>query len=350
MKNHPVTVFFFVNNNHISNVKTLQSIYKQDYSNINLLICNDCIYGFESERFLYNFQEYKNENISQIYFHENFHPLGEYESVLQFRGRLKGEFLIIIHSGEYFLSSSILRESIAAMEYDSSIAAEIFNAEYWDDSFTKRIAVETALINSSARQLLHADDIMINKLRDCMVIYRLSVLNTINLKAVPLNLCTSQCVIPQIMENGAVISIPASLCRFSLDSTQNRPKKAPESLGNVRLKNIEKILEQNKTKEIPPNSIFEPSVLKPPIYNIHKLPLTLYKFSTYIRVKNYAVISLLLFIAAALFFNLSNPLSFLLGTFFIVLASVASLWTIGMAGCNLYFKKNPQRLVNTDEK
>ena len=61
-------VILLAGSDHLKNVKTLQSIFKQDYENIRLVVCNDHTYGFENQRLLNNFRHERPENIRQIYF------------------------------------------------------------------------------------------------------------------------------------------------------------------------------------------------------------------------------------------------------------------------------------------
>lgn len=350
MKEQSVVVFFFTNNNHISNVKTLQSIYKQDYSNINLIICNDCTYGFENERLLNNFQAQKGDNIRQIYFHENPYPIGEYQSILQFLHKIQGDFFLIIHSGEYFTSADILRKCIANMVYDAEIAVELVGAEQWTNDFAHRKIIETAAETALIRQISLADDIKWDGLRDCMVIYRLTSLRS-NHFTVP-DRCShiSRYIVPQFIEKEKVILSPLNLCRYSSESIQDVPKLVPSEYGNVRLENIKKLVQQQSGVLVQTETIFGSSLVHTGSHMTYKKNIILYRLSSYTRLKNYTLISLLLFVASALFMNISSPIFSFVGAVFIVLAFGFSLWTIGMLGCNLYFKKNPQRLVNLNGK
>jgi hypothetical protein len=72
----------------------------------------------------------------------------------------------------------------------------------------------------------------------------------------------------------------------------------------------------------------------------------LYKLSTVKKIALYAGGAVMLSIAAALFLLLDQMPFFLLGCGFLVLAAGAAGLTVLMLALNLYYKKNPQRLVN----
>jgi hypothetical protein len=57
------------------------------------------------------------------------------------------------------------------------------------------------------------------------------------------------------------------------------------------------------------------------------------------------VIALLLFVAAGLFLNLEFGVFFAMGICFLTGAVLVIGWAFAMLVCNLYLKKNPQRLV-----
>jgi len=83
-----ILLIAMLNNNHLSNVRTLQSIYSQTHPEIYLVICNDAIPKFDCERIIYNLFD-KPDNIKGIYLKENRYPLGgiheRYHSCRRFR-------------------------------------------------------------------------------------------------------------------------------------------------------------------------------------------------------------------------------------------------------------------------
>ncbi len=351
MKNS-VVVFFFANNNHISNVKTLQSIYRQDYENINLIICNDSTYGFENERLLNNFEEYKGNNVHQIYFHENPYPLGEYRSLLQFLNRIDGEFIITMHSGECFITSTALRKCITNLLYDVSLDAILVDAEQWTSDLTQPMSVDSAIEAASNHIMLdNTQSITYEKIRDCMVIYRLSVLRNNQFMIDNHYTHISQCIIQQLIKEGKrVVYMPMKLCKYSNDSVQDRTAEIPAEFGNVTLKNIERLLQKSEKEERKQENILFQSAIEEPPQPKKNLNLILYNLSSFVRIKSYAIIALLLFIAAGMFLNMDSMMMALIGRVFMILAFGSSVWMACMIGCNLYYKKNPQRLVRLNGK
>lgn len=349
-----VTVFFFANNNHTQNVRTLQSIYTQDYKCINLIVCNDCSYGFDSERLLNNFQELKPENVQQIYYHENQIPRGEYYSQAQFWDRIDGTFIVTIHSGERFTSPSALRDCAASLKYDASLAAALTGVEEWSDDFGSMLSVSTVAGSPDSRLVLsseNANALQTQNIRDCMVMYRLSALRSLQLSLDKHCVHISRSIIPQLLENGhRIVALRSCMCKFCENSLQNTVSPVPSAFGNTTLRNISVLLQESDGQATLSGDLFQSTLPTPPRKQGNKLMVMLHKLSTFARIKNYAILTLLLCIAGALFLNLNTPATDVLGGVFMVCAVIALLVTAGMLVCNLYFKRNPQRLVTHNGK
>lgn len=344
-----VTVFFFANNNHTQNVRTLQSIYSQDYKCINLVVCNDCTYGFEGERLLNNFQEVKPENVQQVYFQENQVPRGEYYSQARFWNRIDGTFMMTIHSGERFTSPSALRDCVTSLKCDASLAAAVTGVELWSDDFGAMQSVSTAVGTVGSRTVLSSENKNIlhpQSIRDCMVMYRLSALRELRLTLDQHVSHISRHILPHLLEEGLrLVVLPVCMCRYCENALQSPVTPAPSTFGNATLRNISALLQENAAQATQTCDLFHSTLPNPARKQSSKLIVALYKLSTFSRIKSCAIVALLLIIAGALFLNLGTPVTAAAGIAFMACAMIALLVTAGLLFCNLYFKRNPQRLV-----
>jgi len=344
-----VVVFFFANSNHLSNVKTLQSIYAQDYPKINLCICNDCTYGFQSERLLNNFLEKKEKNIQQVYYHENPYPLGEYRSQAQLWDHMDASYMVTLHSGEVFTSASSLREGIAGLLFDRSLSALVLDCELWSEGFAQKQAVNTIAGNTGRRTELSRKSIpALQKasLRDCMVIYRLSALRGRSFPVEENAVHASNQILPALLEAELkVAASPVSMCRYTISAVTDVSQSIPATFGDAALQNVAQLLQTRGKTDPQEPVLFGETATDASAVPKKNLHVTLYKLSTFVKIKGYALVCLLLFIAAALFLAVEKPLLTVLGIGLLVIAIAVSAWTGFVIFCNLYYKKNPQRLV-----
>lgn len=335
--NDSVTLFFFVNNNHIQNVRTLQSIYTQDYPSLRLIICNDCTYGFESQRLLNNFREGKPDNVEQILFHENPVPMGEYASQSQFWPRLNTAFFLTIHSGERFTAPSSISDCVRSLRSDSTLSAAVTGVELWDDAFANRLSATAGSLSSAPA-------------RDCQVLYRISALQGLSLVPDRHDPHISRLLIPHLLETGhRVVTLPLCLCKYSHQAVTDTPVPLPTTLGSETLANIDALL-QNRQVSNPAGDLFGSTLPAPKQKKPNRRLVLLYKLSTLSWIRSCAIAALLLLTAGALFLNLQTPLALALGIGLLVCAAGAFCVTGGLVLCNLYFKRNPQRLVNQNGK
>lgn len=342
-----VTVFFFVNNNHLSNVKTLQSIYKQDYPHINLVVCNDCTYGFQGERLLNNFEAGRGPNIEYLYFQENPWPMGECASQTQLWDRIHSEYYFVIHSGDLLVAQESLRQCINNLRLDRSLAAAVAGLQLWDDKFKKCLATTRLTKDPEAQGIFSAADqsqLRLHRLRDCMTVYRLSALKKLELSEDDRSRFLSKQAMPQLLERGHRITVmQTALCAYSEAGVRDEQFQEPAKLGRDTLSNIEQLLKQRQERG--EDTLFESEVtaVKAPRKNRHTM---LYKLSTFKKIGLYAAGSVMLAIAAALFLLLEQQVFFFVGLGFLALAACAAGLTVLMLFLNIYYKKNPQKLVN----
>lgn len=345
-----VVIFFFAGNNHISNVETLQSIYTQDYDSINLIICNDSVYGFESERLLANFEERKSEHIQQVYFLENLYPMGELDCQRQFWDRMDDAYYYVIHAGEKFTSPTVLRTCVEELKKEPSADAILAGAELWSDDFDKLLQVKQAVKPELQGAILSGTDakwVCRSEIRDCMVLYRVPALRIIRLQLDQHQTHVGQHLIMRLLRSGgSVMAKSMIMCKYSEKSTSSTEIPVPTEYGSEILRNIENLLQESEQTPIPNEKPLFSSgtqVKKPARKrNLHHI---LHKLSTFAKIRSYAVFALLMFIAAALFLHLDTELCGFLGVVFMIGAILASLLTVGMLACNLFYKRYPQRLV-----
>ena len=342
-----VTVFFFVNNNHLSNVRTLQSIYKQTYPRINLVVCNDCTYGFQSERLLNNFEAGRGSNIQYLYFLENPWTMGERASQTQLWDRIDSEYYFVIHSGDQFVAPDALQRSINTLRLDQSLAAAVAPLEQWSDGYKKLLSTTTVTKDPESQGVFGKADmslLRLHRVRDCMVVYRLEALKKLEISEQDHSRFLGRLVMPLLLEKGHRITVQtAPMCSYCDADIQDLPMAEPTGLGRNTLRNIEQLLQERQ--QAPENRLFHSDVPQPkaPKRNIHTM---LYKLSTLKKLGIFAAGAVLLAIAAALFMGLEKPVFLAVGLGFLGLSACAGLLTLALLFCNLYYKKNPQRLVN----
>lgn len=337
-------LFAFVNNNHISNVKMLQSIYKQDYENIVVVICNDCTDGFQSERLLYNFNACRTENIRQVYFQENPYPQGEFLSLKLSWSRVEADYIMILHSGECFTSPQALRNGVKYLEYDDSAAAVIAPVEQWSDDSKN---LESVYIPANRNTITVTNQLLLPEedIRDCMVLYRMSVLRNLDIEIAERQTHISRKLLPTLLERKeAIMVLSTSFCRFSSNNIKDVFVPIPNTYGNVKLQRIDELL------KIPSVLIGQGSVQRA-IHQTKKrnYNVLLYRFSRFQKLKAYAVLDLLLMICAACLIMTGVKFLAIVASVLFAVTVLLSIWIAAMLICNLYFKKYPQRLVWDNE-
>lgn len=338
-------VVFLTNDNHLSNVKTLQSIYKQDYPNIYLAVCNDCTDQFQSERLLNNFEAGKPENIKRICYRENEHPMGEYLSQKQFWDCMAADYVVTLHSGEYFASPQALTNCIRYLSYNSSVSAVITKAELWSDDMKKRLSLYSSTKDDQVTPG-ETPQLNIENLRDCMMMCRIEALNNLDVQTVQSEKPVSQIVCSALLEQGQTVTTqPMSLCKFSQASIQNIAVSVPDTYGNSTLQSISELIQSSPARTLEMVAAADASEPISVSDKYRKIILKLYKYSSFSKLKFYAVIDLLIAIFATLLFLTEATVLIIAVKIMAVIAVMMFVWMLGMLACNLYFKKNPQRLV-----
>lgn len=232
MEEKQFLVILFLNDNHLSNVKTLQSIYKQDYPNIYLLACNDCTDAFQCERFIYNFEAGRGKNIRRIYLHENRYPLGELHTQRLLMDKVNSDYVIVLHSGEYFVTNDVLSKCVEIMENDQNAVGVLMNVELWTNDMKKCISKHNVFSK--------------NEYRASMAVYRLEMLKSIlNTHSTEEEIEKSGII--QLLREGIKLKMQSfSSCKYSNASIRNSESLVDKFYGSYKIQTIVKLLNLKK--------------------------------------------------------------------------------------------------------
>lgn len=238
-------VFLFLNDNHLSNVKTLHSIYEQDYPDIFLVVCNDCTDAFQCERFLYNLEEKKRENIKGIYLHENPYPLGECRTQKELWKIADAEYMITVHSGEYFASTDVLRKCAKIMKKNDSVEAVAMNAELWSDDMKSCILKYGAFSKMDTET--GSSDKGKMQYRDCMFAYRKKTIEKI-IFSQGSEIVNQKWWLELLGGKYNLSRRNFTCCKYSAASIKNTESLVPKIFGNERIQKIQRKLREMATE------------------------------------------------------------------------------------------------------
>ena len=345
--NHSVVVFLFTSSNHISNVATLQSIYAQNYPHIQLIVCNDCTAGFQSERLVNNFEHKRPVNIEHILFQENRYSIGLCRSQAPYWTRLRDAYMITLHAGETFTSADSLRRGVAKLEADPAAAAVVCGCELWNDTFKSVLESHDAspvmsAITEDTQSGTHQEQSAY--LYDCMVIYRLSALRELATEQFEQEDSLCQKIVPMLLRKDArILTDEAYMCKYSNNRIDPMLATVPQTLGSRTVENIVQLLQEETSEGT--GDLFDSPIKEPEKRKKRNIFVLLHKLSSVSKILIYGVIALLFAVAAGLFLNLAVGVYFALGIAFLAGAALVLVWAFAMLICNLYLKKNPQRMV-----
>lgn len=329
-----VLVVLFANNNHLSNVKTLQSIYRQNYGNFYLLVCNDAGSNFQAERLLYNFLEKKPDGIQQIYMAENRFPKGEIRTLQEKLGFACTDYVLVLHAGEYLAKNDTLSRCVEMFEGHESAPALALAANLYYSNMKE--LDETYTVPQDGQ-------IDPDHMRDCMLFYRYDTLATVLQQNVSEG-CTAlwEHALPGLT---GLYAVNQPVCHFSKTSIEDTPFEIPQELGKPRMLRISRLLAEGR-EETAEKAPVSPVKLAAPhkVSKKQKLVDWLFKQSRFHSLLIYAILALLLIACAVLFLWVVPGIGKVLGVLFTVVAVLAVIWCIGLAAFNLYFRKHPERL------
>ncbi len=213
-----VLIIAFTNDNHLSNVKMIQSIFKQDYENIILAICNDSTGNFQEERFFYNLAPNRPDGVRKIYFNCNKYTIGEINSFKNLVNKFKSEYVFVIHSGEYFTENSSIKKCVEIFEENENSVAISARTEVWSDDMKKcNETLSYSVDNFLFDKIIGSST---KKTSDCMFMYRTSLLDNIEISNKYKNIYLN--IISEIEKNKYDITASEySICKFSPQSISN---------------------------------------------------------------------------------------------------------------------------------
>ena len=137
--NDSVTIVILNRNSARYLFETLESIFIQDYHNIQLVICDDFSNDFPSEAVINKCTKCRKDNIRQIILYETKHYLGKYKTLLSAMDKYcSSEWVMIMDSGDTFNSAqslrTIMRETISDKEiyrYQNNYKKKYFTTYFY---------------------------------------------------------------------------------------------------------------------------------------------------------------------------------------------------------------------------
>lgn len=345
-----VLIVALLDNNHLSNVRTLQSIYRQSYNNIVLAICNDAISAFQSERFFYNLMSSRPQGIQKVFFLENDHPKGSVAVVRDVLGRFYADYVFVIHAGDLFCAPETVASIVSTFENIPQADALSVLSETWSDDFnTKLQTLSLPFGNDDFTNPKGTFSYAPESLQDCMLIYRWDALHH-TLMTASYSTTVIQTALADMPLRGCTIaaaSVP--VCRHSSDTLHKFETGKPFSCDS----NTDPVPSHRSAKDASSLSATSRLVKELPAplpsqSTRHKRNKLLFHLSTTKKNVAYLLFALLLLNCSLLCFLLKSQISIAFGVLFSVLAFLACLWSVCMIGFHVYFKIKPERLIAND--
>ena len=254
-------------------------------------------------------------------------------------------YVITLEAGAVFSAPDALSQAVdqlSAYPTAAALAARSEQAEEGSGAVRQVLCLATA-----AEPVLTgaADGFQWDRLGDHMVLFRLAALRD-PLPAPETAAVVAAHVLRHLLANGHTLVLsPLCLTCCTLHSAPDAAPPVPTEFGGGPLERVTRMLEEGTAPQ--PKQLFGGPTPAAPAPKIPRRHLLLYKLSTLKIIGACAVLSLLLFIAAGLFLHLQALWAGVLGMAFLVCALLGCAGTAGLVLCNIYYKKNPQRLVNT---
>lgn len=305
--------------NHLSNVKTLQSVFCQTYPNLHLLVCNDASDQFQGERLLYSFWQAKQGQ--KVTMAENRHPLGYALTVKKHLQAHACDYVMVLRAGQCLTHGDALKEYVNALECSPDASVAIARAQCCGKE------------GQSTEQIFCQDDHSFpRQLPDGMFVYRANVLREwLEQTESDGGEDTFYVTVADALRASNVIQLSDVLCQYREDSPKEETA-AQEGGANILEKQtgaVKKIFRQIRRRK--------------------KLMNWLFKQSRFRKLLIYLILALQLLICALLFFTLLPGAGCVVGILFAVVALLAFAWCAGLVLFNLYFRKYPERLLTDDE-
>lgn len=325
-----VYILLFLTNNHLSNVKSLQSIYRQNYDNIFLIAYNNCTSHFESDRFNWNLENGRGSNIRQVIFDESPYQLDEYTVLRKYWNRMDDGLTIALHAGEYFKSNSSVSECAAmfAADYPDAVLAPC--ACYTNDM--KKV-VSTIKVKETGWNT--------PSFRDCMVMARTRALQSVHVEFDVHEQHVMRLMLEQMeQQEYIVLRTEKVLCTYSVASTNPLESPLPDSLVDEKLRAICEQYRSQKSETDPPllstknSCAFVPSEQQVPL---------LERLVTLKRIKDYLLLTLAMLLTGGLFMLLKQPALQTIAWVILGLGGACAVWTASAVIINLLFKHKKRK-------
>jgi len=334
-----ILLIAMLNNNHLSNVRTLQSIYSQTHPEIYLVICNDAIPKFDCELIIYNLFD-KPDNIKGIYLKENRYPLGEFLSQQQFFNKVNTQYVFTIHSGEYFISHNSLESLVNEMERQNDAVAICCHTELWSNDMRTRLNIypDFDLGSDGKLSISVLDYNSFKNLRDCMFLYKLSVIKNLKYDQINWNAKAYETIIPKLLNSGYKIACTRiSICKYSLESIKQIEVKIPESFGNNGLQLLKEKLKKSELNESQFYIEYE-AIQQNKKKKNNKISGYINKFFTTKRIISLFQLAVLLTICAILLLYLKKSIFTIISIPFFVIATIIYLSITYAITSKIYIK------------
>lgn len=345
-----VLLVVFLNDNHVSNVRTLQSVFAQSYGNIHVTFCNDATNHFESEKFVINLHMGRPDGIQSIRLQENRHKIGEYLSFVEAVQAQKADYIIVLHSGEILQNRDVIRDIVDLFSVSDQPEVLALSVKQMDDTMAEEeLSWDLDTVKEGNPDCWWKEETIWNGLRDSMFVYRGELVRRIVKTRVQIKKSVMQTMLPLIIERGHTIkSDEMAVCVFSNRSVENIPGEITESFGDERLQRIrEKYLNEedrsNEGKASP--DVFGMQAEFKKKKSIRKI---LFRLSRFKKLAVYAVAALLMMLCAILLYTTHEEILKIPSLALAVLGGLMLVITLFMLGCNLYFKLFPERLISYD--
>lgn len=336
-----ILILAFVGDDHLDNVKSLQSMFNQSFSGMHIVLCNNATNAFQCERLIFNITDHTPSTVNQIQIEELPHPMDELSVLRRLISRTDSDFVFVLHAGEQFSSAHFLDTSALVLGSNPSIDVLAVSAEECRADSNAVIRTLSLEDSSFLRSSLRSEGLA----RDCMFVYRKSALQEILDQEALRPGTIWSAVVPVFCDRDAIDYRPALLsCKFHEGASENAPFSSV--YGNVHLNNIKTALQAGAAASSSNSSHAYSSCSVQEISRRQKCIAWLYKHSRLQKMKTDLLILLLLLVLASVLFvhRLILPVAYML----FAAAFLAAAWLIFMLLCNLYFKKHPERLVNNN--
>lgn len=328
-----VFIILMLTNNHISNVKSFQSIYCQDYENIFVIAYNDCTSHFESERFGWNLENKRGSNIRQVVFEESKYQFGEYAALKKYWNQMDDGVTITLHAGEYFKNATSVSECVKRFASDDKLDVMVSPCVCYTADMKKAVRVlETKQAGSDA-----------NSFRDCMVMAKTKVLQAIDMEVDVREKHVMRHILNQMREENYVIyNSEQTLCIYSNESVDPQDTPVSDVLVDKRLNEIAKQYHTSLYNE--EGEVLSTRNIQPFIPSIYEAPL-LERLVTLKRLMMYLFITLAMLLVGGLLSMIKQPPLQIIAWLILGLGVICALWTFVALAINLFYKHKKRKGV-----